>query len=100
MPLLEQGVDVASQDPSDHYTRLGGLKLEMLSEAPKDARALTESILNSAGNTRVGKLVHADMVIVNVNATNSTATSNEGNNDTSSKQTDIITIVHAEYEVE
>ena len=98
--LLEQGVDVTSHDPNYYYTRLGELKLEMLAEAAKDARARAEKILNSAGNTGVGKLVYADMGIININAANSTETSNEGNNDTSSRDKDIITIVHAEFEVE
>ncbi len=98
--LLEQGVDVTSHDPSYYYTRLSELKLQMLAEAAKDARARAENILNSAGNTNVGKLVYADMGIININAANSTETSNEGNNDTSSRDKDIITIVHAEYQVE
>jgi uncharacterized protein len=98
--LLEQGVNVTSQEPSYYYTQLGELKLAMLAEAAKDARARAENILSSAGNTRVGKLVYADMGIININAANSTGTSNEGNNDTSSRDKDIITIVHAEYEVE
>lgn len=97
--LLEQGVDVTSNDPNYYYTRLGELKLEMLAEAAKDARARAENILSSAGNTGVGKLVDADMGIININAANSTETSNEGNNDTTSRDKDIITIVHAEFEV-
>lgn len=97
--LLEQGISVTSQEPNYYYTRLGELKLQMLAEAAKDARARAENILNSAGNTGVGKLVYADMGIININAANSTETSNEGNNDTSSRDKDIITIVHAEYEV-
>lgn len=98
--LLEQGVDVSSRNPSYYYTRLGELKLEMLAEAAKDARARAEKILNSAGNTGVGKLVYADMGIININAANSTETSTEGNNDTSSRDKDIITIIHAEYKME
>jgi uncharacterized protein len=98
--LLEQGVDVTSRDPSYYYTGLGELKLEMLAEAAKDARARAENILVSAGNTQVGKLVYADMGIININPANSTGTSTEGNNDTTSREKDIITIVHAEYEVE
>jgi len=97
--LLEQGVSVTSRSPSYYYTRLGELKLEMLTEAVKDARIRAENILRSAGNASVGKLVEADMGIININAANSTGTSNEGNNDTSSYEKDIITIVHAEYEV-
>ncbi len=98
--LLEQGVNVTSRDPSYYYTRLGELKLEMLAEAAKDARGRAENILNSAGNAKVGKLVYADMGIININAANSTGTSTEGNNDTTSRDKDIITIVHAEYEVQ
>ncbi len=97
--LLEQGVSVASQAPSYYYTHLGELKLEMLAEAAKDARSRAENILGSAGNTSVGKLVYADMGIININPANSTETSSEGNNDTTSYEKDIITIVHAEYQV-
>ena len=97
--LLEQGVGVTSHEPNYYYTRLGELKLEMLSEAAKDARARAENILSSAGNTSVGKLVYANMGIININAANSTETSSEGNNDTSSRDKDIITIIHAEFEV-
>jgi hypothetical protein len=97
--LLEQEVLVTSHAPRYYYTRLGELKLEMLAEAAKDARGRAENILRSAGDTSVGKLVYADMGIININAANSTGTSNEGNNDTSSCEKDIITIVHAEYEV-
>jgi hypothetical protein len=39
------------------------------------------------------------MGIININAANSTGTSNEGNNDTTSREKDIITIVHAEFQV-
>lgn len=97
--LLEQGVAVTSRSPNYYYTRLGELKLEMLAEAAKDARSRAENILSSAGKTELGKLVYADMGIININAANSTNTSNEGNNDTTSYAKDIITIVHAEYEV-
>jgi len=97
--LLDEGVLVNSSYPSYFYTRLGELKLEMLAQAAKDARDRAENILRSAGNARVGKLVVADMGIININAANSTQTSVEGNNDTTSLEKDIITIVHAEFEV-
>ncbi len=97
--LLEQGVFVTSNSPSYYYTRLGELKLEMLSEAAKDARNRAENILRSAGNTEIGPLVYSSMGIININPANSTETSNEGNNDTSSYEKDIITIVRAEYSV-
>ena len=97
--LLDEGVSVNSCSPSYFYTHLGELKLEMLAQAAKDARDRAENILHSAGNAAVGKLIVADMGIININAANSTKTSEEGNNDTSSLEKDIITIVHAEFEV-
>ena len=72
----------------------------MLAAAAKDARARAENILRSAGNAAIGKLLVADMGIININPANSTETSEEGNNDTSSLDKDIITIVHAEFEGE
>ena len=97
--LLEQGVSVNSCAPAYFYTRLGELKLEMLAAAAKDARARAENILGSAGNTSIGKLIVADMGIININPANVTNTSEEGNNDTTAYEKDIITIVHAEFEV-
>lgn len=98
--LLEQGVSVTSEEPRYFYTRLGELKVEQLAAAGKDARVRAENILRSAGATTLGKLIVADMGIININPANSTETSEEGNNDTSSLEKDIITIVHAEFEVD
>ena len=97
--LLEQGVTVNSESPDYFYTKLGDLKVEMLAAAARDARTRAENILRSAGNASIGKLVVADMGIININPANITRTSEEGNNDTSSLEKDIITIVHAEFEV-
>ncbi len=97
--LLDEGVSVNSENPNYFYTRLGELKLEMLASAAKDARDRADNILRSAGNAAIGKLVVADMGIININPANSTRTSEEGNNDTTSLDKDIITIIHAEFEV-
>jgi hypothetical protein len=98
--LLEQGVSITSEAPQYFYTHLGQLKVEMLAAAGKDARARAENILGSAGGAKIGKLIVADMGIININPANSTQTSEEGNNDTSSLEKDIITIVHAEFELD
>jgi hypothetical protein len=98
--LLEEGVSVTSEEPLYIYTHLQGAKVEMLAEAGKDARARAENILRSAGAITLGRLIVADMGIINVNPANSTETSEEGNNDTSSLEKDIITIVHAEFEID
>lgn len=97
--LLDQGVSISSQAPEYYYTKLGGLKIEMLAEASRDARTRAEKMLQSAGGGRLGKLIDANMGVININPANSTATSWEGNNDTSSLEKDIITIVHISYEL-
>ncbi|MEO8702409.1 MAG: SIMPL domain-containing protein [Kofleriaceae bacterium] len=98
--LLEQGVSITSAAPSYFYTRLGELKVEMLAAAGKDARARADNILKSAGGASISKLRDADMGIININPANSSETSEEGNNDRTSLEKDIITIVHAEFELE
>ncbi len=98
--LLEQGVSVTSQAPCYYYTRLGRAEARDAGGGGQGRPVAGREILRSAGNTSVGKLVYADMGIININPANSTETSSEGNNDISSLQKDIITIVHAEYEVE
>jgi len=49
------------------YTGLGALKVEMLATAGTDARARAENILKSTGGATLGKLISADMGIINVN---------------------------------
>jgi hypothetical protein len=71
----------------------------MLAEASKDARTRAENIVASAGGAEIGKLRSADMGVINVNPANSTEGSWDGNNDTSSLEKDIITIVHATFEL-
>lgn len=98
--LMERGVPIESSAPSYFYTKLGEVKIEMLAEASKDARTRAERILDAAGKSRPGRLRGADMGVINVNPANSTATSWEGNNDTTSLDKDIVTIVHCTYEID
>ena len=98
--LMEQGVPIMSEAPKYYYTKLGELKIAMLAEASKDARTRAERILKHAGNAVPGKLLRADMGVINVNPANSTANSWDGNNDTTSLEKDIITIVHVTFEID
>ena len=97
--LLEQGITVTSEPPAYFYTKLGELKIEMLAEASKDARTRAENMIRSAGGAEISRLRTADMGIININPANSTSTSEDGNNDTTSMDKDIRTIVHASYEL-
>jgi uncharacterized protein len=98
--LLERGVPISSSAPAYFYTKLGELKITMLAEASKDARNRAANIVKAAGGAELGKLRTADMGIINVNPANATDTSWDGNNDTSSLEKDIITIVHASFELD
>ena len=95
--LLEQGVSVTSAQPAYYYTKLGDLKVEMLSEASRDARTRAENMLKAAGGATLGSLKDADMGVININPANVSQTSWEGNNDTSALDKDIIAIVHVTY---
>lgn len=99
--LLEDGVPVVSGQPRYFYTKLGELKIEMLAEASRDARARAVRMIESAGGgAQVGPLVNVDMGVINVNPANSTSTDWQGNNDTSTLEKDIITIVHVQYRID
>jgi uncharacterized protein len=98
--LLEEGVPVVSNQPSYLYTKLGELKIEMLAEASRDARTRAEKMIESAGgDAELGDLVNVDMGVINVNPANSTSATWQGNNDTTSLEKDIITIVHVKYRI-
>lgn len=97
--LLERGISISSSAPEYHYTKLGDLKIEMLAEASKDARARAENIVEPAGG-HIRGLVGADMGVININPPNSRSSSWDGNNDTSTVEKDIITIVHATFELQ
>ena len=99
--LNEQGVPVDSTAPRYFYTKLGDLKIEMLGEAAKDARTRVERMVASAGGADglELKLKQLDMGVINVNPANKTQTSWDGNNDSSSLEKDIITIVHCTFEL-
>ena len=96
--LIKEGIEVDSGTPSYLYTKLSELKIDMLAEATKDATARAEQIVGNA-NGKLGKLVEAKMGVMQINPKNSSATSAEGNNDTTSLEKEITAIVTARYEL-
>ncbi len=98
--LLEKGITISSSSPRYHYTKLGEVKVEMLAAAADNARERAEKIVQSSGSKNsLGKLWGANMGVINVNPANSTQTSWQGNNDKSSYEKDIITIVHLTFQL-
>lgn len=96
--LIKDGVEIDSFSPSYLYTKLSELKIDMIAEATKDATQRAEQIVNNA-NGRLGKLVEARLGVMQINPKGVTATSAEGNNDTTSYEKDIISVVNVRFEV-
>lgn len=96
--LIKEGIEVDSFAPAYLYTKLSELKIDMIAEATKDATSRAEQIVNNA-NGRLGKLVEARLGVMQINPKGVTATSAEGNNDTSSYEKDIISVVNVRFEV-
>lgn len=97
--LLAQGVALVSEGIEFIYTKANEAKVEMMAEATKDARARAEQIA-AQGGRRIKELRTARMGVVQINPLYSTATSWEGNNDTSSLEKTITTTVSAVFALE
>jgi uncharacterized protein len=94
--LLEDGVALVSESTQFIYTKAGQDKIEMMGEATKDARTRAEQIAGQ-GNRTVKELRRARMGVVQINPVFSTATSWEGNNDTTSLDKTMTVTVSAEF---
>ncbi len=85
--LLDQGIQVGSNDVSYYYTKLADLKIEMLANATQDARNRAETIAKNAGANLSG-LKTANMGVFQITAPNSSSEDYSwgGTFNTSSKQ--------------
>jgi hypothetical protein len=97
--LLGQGVSLSSDDLDFIYTKANDAKIEMMAEATKDARTRAEQIARNGGRG-IKELRNARMGVVQINPLYSTATSWEGNNDTSSLEKTITCTVGATFALE
>lgn len=96
--LINQGILLESEAPSFYYTKLGDLKIEMLGEAAKDAKARAEKIAESTSNS-VGAIRAARMGVMQITAPESTEISDYGINNTSSIEKDVTAVVNMSFAV-
>ncbi len=68
--LLNDGVQFNSEAPRYYYTKLADLKIQLISEATKDARDRAEKIAEMSGS-RLGKLQNAHMGVFQITGQNS-----------------------------
>lgn len=97
--LLEGGVTLASEGLEFIYTKAGEAKIEMMGDAAKDARTRAEQIASQGGRA-LKELRNARMGVVQINPLYSSATSWEGNNDTSALEKTITTTVTATFSLQ
>jgi hypothetical protein len=91
--LLNQGVQFYSESPRYYYTKLAGLKIEMISKATEDARVRAEKIAEFSGG-ELDDLESAKMGIFQITGQNSTENYSWGGtfNTSSRKKTASITM--------
>lgn len=94
--LLQQDISFVSDGFEFIYTKAGDAKVEMMAEATKDARARAEQIAGQGGR-EIKELRNARMGVVQINPLYSTATSWEGNSDTSSLEKTITATISATF---
>lgn len=96
--LINRGILLKSQAPQFYYTKLGDLKIEMLGEAAKDAKARADRIAESTGSN-IGSIRSARMGVMQITAPESTEVSDYGVNDTSSIEKDVTAVVNVSFAV-
>lgn len=96
--LINQGIFIESSAPQFLYTKLGDLKIEMLAEAAKDAKARAEQIANSTGNS-IGTVRSARMGVMQITGADSNEVSDYGLNDTTSLEKDITAVVNVSFAI-
>lgn len=94
--LVEQGVIFASQGLQYTYSKLPDLRVQLLSDAMKDAKTRAQNIAQSDGRS-AGELKSASMGVVQVMSDNSQDVADYGNYDTSTVNKEVMVTVKAAF---
>lgn len=97
--LINEGIEFVSYAPQYTYTKLDGLKVEMLSEASRNAKYRAQSMVGATGN-KIGFMRSAKMGVFQIAPINSTEISDYGVNDTSSLYKKVTAVVSASFAIE
>ena len=91
--LIDRGVEIQSQKPHYFYSKLSDLKIDMISEATKDASLRATKVAESSKSS-LGKLIKAQMGVFQIIAKNSTEDYSWGgrHNKTSKHKTATVTM--------
>ncbi len=96
--LIKQGVAVVSQPPQYTYTKINDMKIEMLGEATKDARARADQLATNSGS-KVGVLKAANQGVFQITPPNSVDVSDLGMSDMTSIDKVMKAVVTIEFTI-
>ncbi|MEJ5258431.1 MAG: SIMPL domain-containing protein [Fervidobacterium sp.] len=95
--ILDSGLVFQSNPVEYYYSKLPEKRIQLLSEAVRDARRRAEEIAKSS-NLRVGKVISARSGVVQVLAPNSVEVSDYGTYDTSTREKEVMVTVNVVFE--
>ena len=96
--LIEKGVNFNVEQPEYHYTKLAELKIDVQSDAAKDAMVRAEKIAKATGRS-LGTMRDARMGVIQITPKLSNQVSDYGINDLSSIEKEITAVVNASFEI-
>lgn len=94
--LAGEGIPFEALSPEYLYTKLAELRIQMMGEATRDARARADVISKAAG-AEVGNVRSANTGVVQITPRFSTEVSDYGMNDVTSIEKDITTVVKVTF---
>ncbi len=97
--LYAKGLEFQIFNPEFYYTQLAEIKIEIQSEAAKDAMNRAQKIA-AATNSNLGPMRNARMGVLQITPVNSNMVSDYGMNDVSSIQKEVTAVVNASFEIE
>ena len=97
--LLEKGINISSyNEPEYQYSGLANLKIKLLEEATKDAKARANSMLKANGN-HVGSIKQVRMGVFQITAPDSTDVSDGGINDSSTIEKKVTAVANVTFSI-
>ena len=94
--LISKGLTFTSNAPEYYYNKLGDLKMDLISEATKNAKDRAEKIIQTTGG-QIGGVQSAGTGVFQITQVNSTEVSDYGTYDTSSIQKKVTAIVRVSF---
>jgi uncharacterized protein len=94
--LINEGIPLESSTPEYIYTQLNKLRIEMIAEATKDAKARAEAIANNT-DSEVGSVRSAKTGVFQITPKYSTEVSDQGVYDTTTLEKDITAVVSVDF---